>query len=315
VKDRHLQHHLSAEQFQAFLGGELAAGEHAIAEEHLAACARCAAGMDGWRVLFEGLEELPTLAPEIGFADRVMEGVTVSGPQSLAARVRVRLTALVRSGGHLDHNRLQDFVEGALPARQIARVRSHLDECGACAREAEAWLGTLRGLDALGHFAPAEDFAARVMAHVRVPEPAKAPAPVVDWRRALAWTGRLVPQSRQAWAAISGVALTPVVTLGLVLWTVFTHPRLTPSALASFTWWKVSEVATVGWQAVSSAALESAGVFEVYSLLGSVAQSPGALAGAFLAFSAGTVGAAWVLYRNLIVNHPVDGRVAHVSLS
>ena len=315
MKDRHLQHHLSAEQLQAFLGGELAPSEHAGAEEHLAVCARCAAEMDGWRLLFEGLEDLPTLAPRTGFADRVMEGVAVAPPLSWAARVRASLVSVVGAGGHPDQGRLQDFVEGVLPARQAARVRTHVDECATCARETEAWQATLRGLNTLGRFAPDGDFADRVMAHVRIPEPAKAPAPVLDWRRALAWTGRLVPQSRQAWAAISGVALTPVVTLGLLLWTLFNHPTLTPGALASFAWWKASELAAVAWQAVSAAALESAGVFEIYSFVGSVAQSPAALVGAFLAMSAGTVGAAWVLYRNLIVNHPVDGQVAHVSLS
>jgi len=315
VKDRHAYQHLSAEQIQAFLGGELAQRELATVEEHLAGCAACAAEMEGWRVLFEGLGDLPTLAPEAGFADRVMEGVTVSPSRSLAARVRERLSALVGAGAHPDPGRLQDFVEGALPAGGLARVRTHLDDCPACAREAAVWSATVKELDALGRFAPAADFAERVMARVEVPQPARAPAPVVDWRRALAWAGRLVPHSRQAWAAISGVALTPAVTLGLVLWTLFTHPTLTPSALASFAWWKASELAAVAWQAVSSAALESAGVFEVYSLVGSVAQSPAALVGAFLVFSAGTVGAAWVLYRNLIAHHPVDGRVPHVSLS
>lgn len=270
---------------------------------------------DGWRVLFEALQDLPALAPEAGFADRVMEGLVVSRPLSLAARVRARIAALAGAGGHPDHGRLQDFVEGALPARQVARVRTHLDACAACSREAATWRATLRSLDSLGHFAPAEDFHARVMAHVRVPEPAKALTPVLDWRRAVAWVGHLVPQSRQAWAAISGVALTPAVTLGLVLWTLFTHPTLTPGALASFAWWKTSELAAVLWQALSSSALESTGVFEVYSLLGSVAQSPAALVGTFMVLSLGTVGAAWVLYRNLFVNHPVDGQVAHASLS
>lgn len=315
MNDRNLQHHLSAEQFQAFLGRELAAGEHAAAEEHLDACARCAAEMDGWRLLFEGLEDLPVLAPDGGFSDRVMEGVRLSPPLPLAARVRTALASVLGWGGHLDHGRLQDFVEGSLPARQVARVRSHLDACPRCAREAEGWRSTLSGLDALGHFAPAENFAARVMAHIEIPQMVTAPAPAVDWGRALVWAGRLVPRSRQAWAAISGVALTPVATFGLVLWTLFSHPTLTPGALASFAWWKASEFAAMAWQAVSSAALESAGTFEVYSLVGSMAQSPATLLGAFLAFSAGSVAAAWILYRNLFVNHPVDGQVAHVSLS
>lgn len=313
MKNRHIPTHLSAEQLQAFLGGELAVGERVAAEEHLAACARCAGELDGWKLLFEGLGDLPVLAPRVGFADRVMAQVTVAPAPSLAARVRARLASLVRADGHPGQDRLQDFVEGALPVRQAARIGTHVDACPACARQTDAWRATLARLDSLGHLAPAEGFAERVLAQVRVAAPAQAPA--LDWRNALAWAGRLVPQSRQAWAAISGVALTPAVSLGVVLWTLFTHPTLTPAALASFAWWKASELASVAWQAASSAAMESAGVFEVYSLLGSVSQSPAALVGAFLALSAGTVAAAWVLYRNLIVHHPIDGQVAHVSLS
>ena len=42
-----------------------------------------------------------------------------------------------------------------------------------------------RALEALGRFAPSEGFAARVMAGVRIPEPAAAPAPaaVGSWDR------------------------------------------------------------------------------------------------------------------------------------
>ena len=32
-------------------------------------------------------------------------------------------------------------------------------------------------------------------------------------------------------------------------------------------------------------------------------------------FMVGTVAAVWVLYRNLIVHHPMDGRIAHAPLS
>ena len=313
MKKHHSPDHLSAEQFQAFLEGELAVGEHAAVEEHLVSCARCAAEMDGWRLLFEGLGDLPVMAPDARFADRVLEAVALPEPLPLAARLKARLFA--GSGAHPDGGRLQDFAEGALPVRQAARVRTHLDECPACAAEAAGWQTTIQALGALGHLQPAEGFGDRVMAQVRLPAPVAAKAPALEWRRSLAWAGRLVPKSRQAWAAASGVALTPVVSLGVVLWTLFTHPTLTPGALAAFARWKLSELFATAWQTASGAALESTGVFEAYSIIGSMAQSPTALAGAFLAFSAGTVGASWVLYRNLFVTNSTDAQVAHVSSS
>jgi hypothetical protein len=91
------------------------------------------------------------------------------------------------------------------------------------------------------------------------------------------------------------------------------HPTLTAGALASFVWWKASAVATFAWQALSTRALESAGLFEVYSFFGSLAWSPAAMAGAFVATSAVTVTATWVVYRNLFASHPADGQVAHAS--
>lgn len=304
--------HLSAEGLQAFLEGELPAGERARAEEHLASCAHCTAEIDLWRTVFQSLDDLPTLVPSEPFAERVMAGVVAPEPLSLVARVRGRL-GLPAGVGHLAQERLQDFAEGTLPIPQAARVRTHLDGCPTCAGQADAWRATFAALERLERLAPADGFADRVMARVGVPAPVAARTP--EWRRALGWVAALVPQTRQAWATVSGVALTPAVTLGLVLWTVFSHPTLTAGALASFAWWKVSELAAAAWQATASVALESAGLFEVYSFFGSLALSPMALAGAFLALSAGTVAATWVLYRNLFVSHPLDGRVAHAVFS
>jgi hypothetical protein len=163
------------------------------------------------------------------------------------------------------------------------------------------------------------------MAEVRVPVPvvapaaAATPASVPEWRRL---AGRLaarvrvlVPRSRRAWAAISGVAVTPVVTLGLVLWTVFTHPAITVSGLASFAWWKAQELVTLAWGAATSRAMESTQLFGILSWLRSLALSPVALVALFLVFSAGMVAATWVLYRNLVKTHPVDAGYGHASLS
>lgn len=303
--------HLDAEAFQALLDGDLPAGELARAREHLAACPRCEAELDGWREFLADLDRLPSLAPSPALAERVMRGVA-PGRIPLAARVR----GWIRAGSPQAHptaERLQDLAEGVLAGRAAARVRTHLDACPACASEAEAWRATFARLGSLERLAPPEGFGQRVMAGVRIPAPA--PVRVPEWRQALAWAGRLVPQTRQAWAAVSGVALTPAVTLALVLWTVFSHPTLTPGALASFVGWKAAEAAAWAWSAVASAALESAGLFKVYSLIESLALSPAALAGAVAALCLGTVAASWVLYRNLVVAHPLEGQVAHARVS
>ncbi|GMV04826.1 MAG: hypothetical protein AMXMBFR53_11060 [Gemmatimonadota bacterium] len=304
--------HLSAEALQALLEGELPLGERRSAEEHLASCPRCAAELDAWRVLFRDLTGLPALAPSGSFAERVMAGVNVPEPVGLAARVRGWLGAS-SAPAHPAGERLQDFAEGILPARKAARMRAHLETCPRCAAEAHAWRLALSRLNELPRFDTSEGFGERVMAQVRVP--AKAPARVPEWRRALAWAGRAMPHTRQAWAAVSGVALTPAVTLGLVLWTVFSHPTLTLDALASFAWWKATELAGLAWQSVASAATESAGLFNIYSFFGSLTLSPMAVGGLVAAFSLGTVAATWVLYRNLFAHHPIDARIAHAPLS
>jgi anti-sigma factor RsiW len=312
VSERIPSQHLGAEELQALLECALPAGESARVEEHLASCARCAVELEGWQVLFRDLAELPELAPSNAFGDRVLAGVTVPEPRSLAARARA-LLGLPERAGHPAGDRLQDFVEALLPARQAARVRTHLESCPGCASDAAAWRATFARIERLERLSPTKGFADRVMAQVRVPMPV--PAPVPEWRRALAWARGIVPETRKAWAALSGVAVTPAVTLGLVLWTVFSHPTLTPGALASFFWWKASALVTVAWEALASRALQSTGLFEVYSFFGSVAWSPAAMAGAFVALSLGSVAATWVLYRNLFTPHPVDGRVPNASLS
>ncbi len=314
---RHPQH-VSAERIQALLDGALSRSERAGVEAHLRSCARCASEVDGWRALFDGIRDLPVLVPGRGFSDRVLAGITVNEPVPLTARVRQTLSAMLAEAAshHVGSPTLQEYLDGLAPADVAARVQSHLAACSACAEEASAWRSVLGRLDHIPRLTPAEGFADRVMREVRTPE-AEAKAlgrRVPEWRRALGAIGRLVPKTRQAWAALSGVAVTPAVTAGLMLWTLFTHPTLTPGALASFTWWKMTDLASAAWQAVASAALQSSGVFGVFSLVGSLPLSPMALAGVFLTLSSGTVLAVWVLYRNLLATDHTGGRYAHASL-
>jgi anti-sigma factor RsiW len=316
----HSQEHLSAELIQAFLEGALPKRERVRAEEHLAGCARCAGEVEAWRNLFAELGELPLLRPHEGFADRVMVGVRIPEALPVAARVRQAIRSWMPGAAHPGHvpgTRLQDFVEGVLPGRQAARVQLHLDDCRSCSAEAHQWRGVLASLQGLERFAPAEGFAARVMDQVRLPATVAAPAPsreiLVAARRAFASAGRLVPRSRQAWATLSGIAVTPMVTIGLVLYSVFSHPTLTPGALLSFVGWKATAFATMAWEATSAALLQSAGLFKLYSILDALVAAPAALAGGFIVFSCLMAGATWVLYKNLIATPSVDGRYARAS--
>ena len=124
-----------------------------------------------------------------------------------------------------------------------------------------------------------------------------------------------MPRTRRAWAAISGVAVTPAAVAGIVLYAVFSHPNLTPGALASFVWWQVTDFATLALTTLSGTVLESAQLFGVYSLFETLAAAPLMLTSGLLAYSLLSGLALRVLYRNLFANRPMDGRYAHVSAS
>jgi anti-sigma factor RsiW len=315
--------HPTAERLQAFLEGDLPEGERPEVERHLTACTHCSAELDAWRVLVEDLGALASLEPRAGFADRVMAGVRVSAPLPLAARVRARLRTLLPSSrpAHVSGEVLQDFLEGALPARRAARVGGHLGDCPACAASASSWRDLFGALDGLGRLAPSHGFMERVLARVRTAAPASsaasAPArsPARAWERGLAWGLRLVPRTRRAWAALSGIAVTPAVTGAVLLYAVFSHPTLTPRGLLAFAWWQVSDVAATAGSALAATTVESDGLFGLYALLQTLASAPLALAGgvgAYLIFSALALR---VLYKNLISRRPVDGPYAHASAS
>ena len=320
----HSHEHMSAETIQAFLEGDLPKREFARTEEQLAGCARCAGEVESWRLFFAELGELPVLRPHEGFGERVMAGVRIPQSMPLAARVRQRISGWMPGGlaqGHVRGKSLQDFVQGLLPARRVARIQAHLDGCGTCSKEVVAWRSVMGSLETLGHWAPADGFAARVMDEVQIaaPAPARAPArararaALVAAGNAAVWAGGLLPQSQKAWAAMSGVAVAPMATLGLLLYTVFSHPTLTPGALLSFVGWKAAAFATMAWNATSVVLLESASLFRVYTFMESLAAAPATLAGGFAVFSCLMAAATWVLYKNLIATPSVDGQHAHVS--
>ncbi len=309
--------HVGQAVLQDFLDGVLGRREVAMLESHLAECTPCAVEADSWLALLRRLEGLERFAPTEGFSQRVMTEVRVGEAVPLTARVRARVAALLpaSSDRHLDTGRLHDFLDGMLPARQMARVTTHLGACQSCTAEVDGWRALLSQLDDLERLDPGRQFAERVMAGVRIPVAVAAAEKTPLWSQALATAYRFVPQTRRAWAAISGVAVTPAVIAGVVLYAVFSHPNVTPGTLASFVWWRVTDLATLGLTTLSSAALESAQIFGIYSLFEALLAAPLLLTSGLLAYSLLNGLALRVLYKNLIANRPMDGRYAHVSAS
>lgn len=309
--------HVSAEVIQDFLEGTLAARQATRVERHLEACSTCTGEADAWLGVLHQLKSLEVFSPAATFADRVLAGIELPAAVPLAARLRARVAGLlgVSDAAHVPASLLQDFVDGALPARAVARVQTHIDSCGACASDVADWRTVVARIESVERFAPQPDFADQVMERVRLHQlaPAVRPAPV--WARAAAAALRLVPQTRQAWAALSGVAVTPAAIFGLLFYAVFSHPTLTLGSLASFAWWQVTDLASAFAARFAATALQSGEVFGLYSLVETLASAPLMVAGGVFAYSMVCGLALRVLYRNLLANRPLNGRYTHVTAS
>lgn len=309
-----IDEHVPADTLQDFLDGDLAARRGARIEAHLAACSDCTDEADSWLDVMHRLSTLERFAPSAGFGDRVMAAVDVRVTVSLAARIRSRIAAF--GGGaapeHIPPGILQDFVDGLLPARAIARVRTHVGSCTHCAGEVDAWRHVVARLDTLDRLAPSDGFAERVM-HGFALAPSRAVAALSIRSRVLAVARRLVPQTREAWAALSGAAVTPVVVVGLVAYAVFSHPTLTLGSLASFAWWQISDLLTGAGSGLTVTLVQMSEMFGIGSLIQTLAAAPLLVASGVVVYSLGSALALRVLYKNLFANRPRPGRYAHVS--
>jgi len=314
--------HLSSERLQAFLEGELSKRDRSLVEEHLQACARCSAELGAWKGLFADLGTLAALRPHEGFGTRVMAGVQLPAPQSLPARMRDRAADVLGLGasGHLDTELAHALVDGEFPRHRAARVRRHLESCAPCAHEVEGWAALSRRLGDLPDFGPSATFADQVMARVVRREAARAltPARAASAASSAGWlrrAGAVLPRSRKVWAALSGAAVTPVVTLGMVLWVVLSNPAVTPGALAAYAWWQVTDLATAAWSTGMAGLANAVASFGLADLLGTAASAPALLLTAAAVYSILTLLAGRVLYRNLVTGRPVGIRHAQISRS
>lgn len=331
----HEDSHVPGHVLQDLLDGALTARRAKRIEAHLDGCTDCAAEADAWHGVMTRLDDLGSFAPAEGFAERVLSRVEISERPSLAARLRAAVDSVLGSPTpeHAPAGILQDFVDGALPPTAVARVEAHMEECDRCADEVGAWRSVTERLGSLDRLAPSEGFADRVMLafeEARAISTARAPAarsavkgsgaatgPAAAWSRLLTAARsslrRLVPETRQAVAALSGAAVTPMVVVGLAVWALWSHPTLTLGSLVSFVWWQVADIATTAMGALSGAATQSAEVFGLYSLLDNLASAPALVAGGVLAYTMICALALRVLYTNLFTNRSRGGRRTHAS--
>ena len=308
--------HLTAERIQAFLDDALSRDERAEVQEHATFCGRCHTELETWQLLYSELGELPELSPAPNFRYRVLAGLDTAVPAAQAEKRRfgwLRRRA-VRAAEHLDPERLQDYVEGLLPAPQMARVSAHLEACGGCRGEEEQWRSLIQGIEKLPVMAPSRAFASHVMGQIRIGRLVRPVAARTTRGRALAWAGRLIPRTQKAWAVISGITLTPVTVVALLAYAVFSNPLVTPEGLASFFWWRISGGATALWGLLADGVVESGIAFYAYSFFDLLAGAPAVAAMAAVSFAAATSLSGWVLYRNLMTTHTVDGNYARTSI-
>ena len=313
---KHSKTHLTAERIQAFLDGALSGDERAEVQEHATYCGRCQAEVETWQFLYSELGDLPQLSPAPNFRDRVLAGLDTAVP---AASGEKRLLGWLRRGAgraaeHLDPERLQDYVEGLLPARQMARVSAHLDACGVCRSDEAKWRSLIQGIENLPVMAPSSAFAGRVMSQVRIGRLVRPVAARTARGRAWAWAGRLIPRTQRTWAVISGIALTPATVVALLAYTVFSNPLVTPAGLASLLWWRISGGATALVGFLADGLVESPVAFFAYSVLDLLAGAPAITGMVAVSFAAATGLAGWVLYRNLMTTRTVDGEYARASV-
>ena len=316
MAEKHSKTHLTAERIQAFLDDALSRDEKAEVQEHVTFCGRCQAEVETWQLLYSELGELPELSPAPNFRDRVLAGLTTAVP---AASGEKRLLGWLWRGAaqaaeHLDPERIQDYVEGLLPARQMARVSAHLNACGVCRSDEAQWRGLIQGIESLPVMAPSSAFAGRVMSQVRIGRLVRPVAARNARGRALAWAGRLIPQTQRTWAVISGIALTPVTVVALLAYAVFSNPLVTPAGLASFLWWRISGGVTALVGFLADGLVESPVAFFAYSVLNLLAGAPAIAVMVAVSFAAVTGLAGWVLYRNLMTTRTVDGEYARASV-
>lgn len=194
---------------------------------------------------------------------------------------------------HPTTDSLEAYAEGAIGLGHRATIETHLLGCPRCDAVVEEWRSLFHALAALPRFAPAANFASRVMAQVRIPLP--------WYARAADMVARVLPSTTRGWAILAAVLALPILAGGTFmawllsksyvtthgLW-VFVTDRLATAAYALLTGAMTFLMQTdvVAWLAKSAETLVQTGGLRGIGAL--------AAGGAVL-----IVISVWVLYTNL----------------
>lgn len=304
--------HLTAERIQALLDGVLPGREARVLRAEAESCPRCSAELEAWEVLFQDLEDLPVMTPSPAFRERILESLPVPRRQRLLAYLFGRRDAAT----HATVQELHEHLDGRLAARVSIRLEEHLGQCAACRSELDGLHAVVSAVEGLPQLAPSPGFGEAVMARFRVQQMAAAAvAPTTRRERLAAWvrTRAPIPSSGRGWAAVFGAATAPAVTLALALEAVFSHDLVTVGNIVSFLRFKLSGLTEGVGSALARLATENVLVGQGFELLQWLTASPALAAAAAVALSGTCLGAAWVLYRNLVLPAGEEGRYAQAS--
>ena len=95
-----------------------------------------------------------------------------------------------------------------------------------------------------------------------------------------------------------------------MLYAVFSHPTLTPQALASFAFWQVTDFLTLAWGAAATGGLALAGSTGLDGLVSAMVDAPMLAAAGGAAYTVAFLVAVRVLYKNLIDSRSIRPRYA-----
>lgn len=197
---------------------------------------------------------------------------------------------------------LELFAEGALPPAEVADARVHIESCGRCSAEVEAFRALFMMLEGLPRLAPSADFADAVMARVQVAPQENA---------VYAWLRRLIPSTRRGWTLLGLAIVAPVLPLLTVLAWMFTQPLVSPATLWQWGMLRTQSAAQAGtaWLVDRTVAAGLPGWVEaLYTTLQTVPSAALSGAVAFLAVAIPLSG--WALVR--LTRTPV-GSVTHAN--
>ena len=300
--------HLTSGEIQAFLDEVLSSEERVAVREHAASCRDCRAELDTWQLLYSELSELSEVSPAPGFSTRVLSALKPAAPETGTEKPFLGWLGqwMAPPAKHIEPERLQDYVESLLPARQMARVSAHIEACGICRSEEARWKELVHGLERLPELAPSEAFPDRVMAQLVIGDLERAPAFSSTRRRILAWAERLIPPTRMAWmVVVSCFAMMPVAVS--LAYAVRSNALVAPGHLASFLWWKVSAGVAAWVGAFADGLPESPIAVHAYSIMVALADAPMVTVMVAVSLAAATGLSVWILYRNVMISRIVEG--------